>query len=168
MNFQEVSLRFLGTRSGTTGGTLAAVVLFLLAPATPSLFAVDDHNPIGVSGAFEGMITTACAYNVLNHNARREIDDIVVPGAIGKYGLKMTRYYNSRNTAYLNVMGPEWTHEYMWTVLTNHAWKVNYPNGNAWDSECFSDVGAPLGVSDGWQNISCTTTCVADFRLADG
>ena len=43
---------------------------------------------VGVTGAFEGLITTGCAYNVLNHSATRQIDDIVVPGAIGKYGLK--------------------------------------------------------------------------------
>ena len=69
--------------------TLFVVIsTFLVASGTPSLFADDDHNPIGVTGVFEGMITTGCAYNVLNHNARREIDDIVVPGAIGSMGLR--------------------------------------------------------------------------------
>jgi uncharacterized protein DUF6531 len=88
------------------------VAAFLLASAPPSAFAVsDDHNPIGVSGVFEGMITTGCAYNVLNHNARREIDDIVVPGSIGKYPLKMTRYYNSRRTPGYGTLGTGWTHE---------------------------------------------------------
>jgi hypothetical protein len=47
---------------------------FLVAFGSPSVFA-DDHNPIGVTGAFEGVITTACAYNVLNHNATRQIDE---------------------------------------------------------------------------------------------
>ena len=64
----------------------------------PRLLVGDDHNPIGVTGAFEGVTTTAGAYNVLNHNAQRQIDDFVVPGSIGKYPLKMTRYYNSRRT----------------------------------------------------------------------
>src|SRR5919197_6676088 len=88
---------------------------FLLAStAAPSGLATtsEDHNPIGVTGAFEGVITTGCAYNVLNHNARREADDIVVPGSIGKYPLKMTRYYNSRRTIVsYGLMGPGWSHE---------------------------------------------------------
>jgi hypothetical protein len=89
---------------------LFAIALMFAMPLCPRLLASDDHNPIGVSGVFEGVITTGCAYNVLNHNARREIDDIVVPGAIGKYGLKMTRYYNSRATHGLGIMGPGWNH----------------------------------------------------------
>jgi YD repeat-containing protein len=140
---------------------------FLVAFGSPSVFA-DDHNPIGVTGAFEGVITTACAYNVLNHNATRQIDDIVVPGSIGKYPLKMTRYYNSRDTVYPGLMAPGWRHEYQWAVLTSHSWKVEYPNGKVWDSECFGDVGAPLGGSDGWESLACNTNCVGDFRLADG
>ncbi len=74
---------------------LFAIALMFATPLCPRLLALDDHNPVGVTGAFEGVITTGCAYNVLNHNATRQIDDIVVPGAIGKYPLKMTRYYNS-------------------------------------------------------------------------
>jgi RHS repeat-associated protein len=139
------------------------VMLFVL--ATPSLLAiVDDHNPIGVSGVFEGVTTTAGAYNVLNHNATRQIDDIVVPGAIGKYGLKMTRYYNSRNQHYFNLMGPGWSHEYMWV---NYGDKVDYPNGNVWDSHCTGDwtpLGGPLAMSD-WLGTYSTYPA---FRLADG
>jgi RHS repeat-associated protein len=163
----------LVTTATRTRTVLFAIALIFAPALCPRLLALalDDHNPIGMTGVFEGVITSGCAYNVLNHNATRQIDDIVVPGTIGKYGLKMTRYYNSRNTAYLlGLMGPGWSHEYMWGVLTDHDWKVNYPNGNTWDAECFGDLNppAPLGVSDGWQTISCTTSCVADFRLADG
>ena len=86
-----------------------------------------------MTGAFEGVITTACAYNVLNHNAARgPIDDIVVPGAVGKYGLKMTRYYNSRKTGSYALMGPGWSHEYFWVSGND---KVEYPNGNVWDKQ---------------------------------
>jgi Domain of unknown function (DUF6531) len=91
----------------------------------------DDHNPIGVTGAFEGVITTAGAYNVLNHNARRQIDDIVVPGSIGKYPLKMTRYYNSRRAPGYGPMGPGWTHEYLWVPLLSVG-KFQYPNEASW------------------------------------
>ena len=85
---------------------LFAIALIFATPLCPRLLALDDHNPVGVTGAFEGVITTGGAYNVLNHNATRQIDDIVVPGAIGKYGLKMTRYYNSRSRAGLWLYGP--------------------------------------------------------------
>ncbi len=135
----------------------------LIACLVPPVLATDDHNPIGVTGVFEGIITTGCAYNVLNHNARRgPIDDIVVPGSIGKYPLKMTRYYNSRRTTAYGLMGPGWSHEYLWISVNE---KVEYPNGNVWDSHCFGDLGAPLGVSD-WpgQALNGHPT----FKLADG
>ena len=142
----------------------AIAFTFAMPLCSPLPAAVDDHNPIGVTGAFEGVITTGCAYNVLNHNATRQIDDIVVPGAIGKYGLKMTRYYNSRDPHYsLGGIGPGWRHEYMWV---NYSDKVDYPNGNTWDSHCTGDwgLGGPLGVSDwltSWNGLPL-------FRLADG
>ena len=106
-------------------------IALLFAPALcPRLLALDDHNPIGVTGAFEGVITTGGAYNVLSHNATRQIDDIVVPGAIGKYGLKMTRYYNSRRG-----YGDGWSNEYGWFYDSPHQ-KYYYPNGNVWDNSC--------------------------------
>ena len=122
------------------------LLILLFASSGPRFLAGDDHNPIGVTGAFEGVITTGCAYNVLSHNATRQIDDIVVPGAIGKYGLKMTRYYNSRSTFGYGILGPGWTHEYLWTSSND---RVKYPNGSVWDSHCTGDwgLGGPLGVS---------------------
>ena len=139
------------------------LLALLFASADPRWVVADDRNPIGVTGAFEGVITTGGAYNVLNHNARRQIDDIVVPGSIGKYPLKMTRYYNSRRAPGYGSMGPGWTHEYSWSYSFSTG-KTNYPNGSELDSGCFE----VLGVSDYWQTLNCTTGCVGDFRLADG
>jgi hypothetical protein len=51
---------------------LSAIAIMLAMPICPRLLAVDDHNPIGVTGAFEGLITTGGAYNVLNHSATRQ------------------------------------------------------------------------------------------------
>jgi RHS repeat-associated protein len=135
------------------------LLVLLLAAAAPPLLAVDDHNPIGVTGAFEGVITTGCAYNVLNHSATRQIDDIVVPGSIGKYPLKMTRYYNSRG------FGDGWSREYAWAYDSLNG-KYYYPNGNVWDSSCTGEWGlsGPLGVSDG----PTTWNGSPAFRLADG
>src|SRR5690348_7075455 len=94
------------------GVLMFAFVGVLLVASASSVLADNDHNPVGVTGAFEGVITTGSGYNVLNHNARRQIDDIVVPGSIGKYPLRMTRYYNSRS--YTAGVGAGWSHEYQW------------------------------------------------------
>ena len=157
-----------GSRSSATAKrrrliSPAFIGALLFSAAAPPAFALDDHNPIGIAGVFEGMITTACAYNVLNHNARREIDDIVVPGSIGKYPLKMTRYYNSRRTISYGLMGPGWSYEYLWISYNG---RTDYPNGNVWDNHCTGDwgLGGPLGVSDwptSWNGYPA-------FRLADG
>jgi RHS repeat-associated protein len=134
------------------------LLVLLFASVGPPLLALDDHNPIGVTGAFEGVITTGGAYNVLNHSATRQIDDIVVPGSIGTYPLKMTRYYNSRRG-----FGDGWSHEYAWSSYNG---KIAYPNGTVWDSSCTGDWGlsGPLGVSD-WPT---TWNGSPAFRLADG
>ena len=71
---------------------------FLLSPAQRALSQVSNYEgPVGVTGIFNGNVTTACSYDPLTQSAHREITDIVVPGSIGKYPLKMTRYYNSRS-----------------------------------------------------------------------
>src|SRR5262249_25946955 len=60
----------------------------------------DYEGPVGVTGIFNGNVTTGCSYDPLSHSTHRVVDDIVVPGSIGKYPLKMTRYYNSRQLYY--------------------------------------------------------------------
>jgi RHS repeat-associated protein len=111
-----------------------------------------------VAGTFEGVVTTGCGYNVLNHSTSRAIDDIVVPGSIGKYPLKMTRYHVSAGIPD-SALGPGWRHEYAWFAGQG---KVEYPNGNIWDSYCEN----PVGVSD-WPVPPGQYTNGA-FRLADG
>ena len=67
----------------STGRPAVFAALLLYCVLTPRLHGqaqVDDHNPVGVTGIFEGAITTGCAYNLLSHSATRAINDIVVPG----------------------------------------------------------------------------------------
>jgi RHS repeat-associated protein len=131
------------------------ILAFFFACTAPRICAqVDDHNPIGAMGTFEGVTTTGGAYNVLNHSATRAIDDIVVPGSIGKYPLRMRRYYVSRDFGD-SRMGPGWRHEYAWSSGQG---KIEYPNGNVWENYCQD----PVGVSDWWE-VAGTR-----FRLADG
>jgi RHS repeat-associated protein len=145
----------------STGRAPMLAVLFLAFALSPQALAqyVDDHNPVGVTGIFNGNIATGCSYDPLTHSAHRAIDDIVVPGSVGKYPLKMTRYYNSRAVA--TSLGPEWRHEYLWS-LGSYNGKIQYPNGNVWENHCESPVGVSdwTGPLDPYGNPT--------FRLADG
>ena len=59
------------------------------------------EGPIGVTGIFNGNVTTACSYDPVGHSAHRAVEDIPpIPGSLGKYPLKLTRYYNSRQQYY--------------------------------------------------------------------
>jgi len=123
-------------------------ISFLFALAAPPLFAQGTfyEGPVSVAGIFNGNVTTGCSYDPLTHSAHRAIDDIVVPGSIGKYPLKMTRYYNSRAQYYALTaigLGPGWAHEYSWLMWTaGH--RVVSPHGTAYDDSC----GPSVGVSE--------------------
>ena len=122
------------------------------------------EGPVGVTGIFNGNVATGCSYDPLGHSAHRVIDDIVVPGALGKYPLKMTRYYNSRQQYYAwgaIALSPGWAHEYSW-LLWSAGHKVVSPHGNIYDDFC----GAPVGVSEGWEQR--TDAYNGTWRLADG
>jgi RHS repeat-associated protein len=122
------------------------------------------EGPVGVTGIFNGNVATGCSYDPLSHSVHREVTDIVVPNSLGKYPLKMTRYYNSRQQYYaLGAIGlsPGWAHEYSW-LLWSAGHKVVSPHGNVYDDFC----GAPVGISDGWEQR--TDTYNGTWRLADG
>ena len=104
MNATPAHLPLSAGRRTPATATRKRIVLFALVGASLFAFAaprvcaqhIDDHDPIGVTGAFSGAIQTAGEYGALDHSAHRAINDIVVPGSLEKYPLKMTRYYNSR------------------------------------------------------------------------
>ena len=54
---------FMNSVTTAARTVLFAIALIFATPLCPRLLALDDHNPIGVTGAFEGVITTGCAYN---------------------------------------------------------------------------------------------------------
>ncbi len=126
------------------------------------------EGPVGVTGIFNGNVTTGCSYDPLGHSSHRAIDDIVVPGSIGKYPLKMTRYYNSRQQYYAAPgaigLSPGWSHEYAW-LLWGNGYRVVSPHGNVSDFFC----GAPVGVSDCWDDgVQGQHSNGGTWRLADG
>jgi RHS repeat-associated protein len=71
-----------------------------------------DDNPTGVAGSFNGEITTGGMYDPYTANAKRVVDDIVVPGSVGAYPLKWTRYFNSHLTYGDNKIGGVWRFSY--------------------------------------------------------
>jgi RHS repeat-associated protein len=86
-----------------------------------------ESNPTGVSGIFNGNVTTGCSYDPTTRNALRVIDDIVVPGCVGAYPLKWTRYNNNR-MKYGNNGGWTFSYDY-WQSNT----KFYYPDGRTMD-----------------------------------
>src|SRR6202011_4886442 len=75
------------------------IQLFAIVALPVASFAQGEDNPTGVAGIYNGNVTTAGNYDPMTGNAMRIVDDIVVPGSVGAYPLKWTRYFNSRATA---------------------------------------------------------------------
>jgi hypothetical protein len=69
-----MKLRFLLTFSMVVSSTL-------LLPSR--LAAEGEDNPTGVSGVFNGNVTTAGSYDPHTRNVKRVITDISVPGSVG-------------------------------------------------------------------------------------
>src|SRR5712692_3110663 len=81
--------------------------LFAIAFLPAMMLAQGEDNPTGVSGIYNGNITTGGNYDQYTGNAMRAVDNIVVPGSVGAYPLKWTRYFNSRGG-----LGSNWTFSY--------------------------------------------------------
>jgi RHS repeat-associated protein len=136
-------------------------------PKLPDTAPPNYEGPIGVTGVIDN-VATGCSYSPLSHNALRgPITDIDVPGALGKYGLKMRRYYNSRSSQYWDHaigLSPGWFHEYSW-LLWSAGSKVISAQGNISDFNC----GRPVGVSEGWDDGNqAPHRSGGIWRLADG
>src|SRR5437868_1679111 len=90
----------------------SVVVLSLLFQV--GLLAVEqgDDNPTGVAGIYNGSITSGGLYDPYTGNAMRHVDDLVVPGTIGAYPLKWTRFFNSHVTFGDSSIGARWRFSY--------------------------------------------------------
>lgn len=145
-----------------------------------------DNNPTGVSGQFNGNVTTGCSYDPYTGNADRSITDIVVPGSVGTYPLAFVRTINTR-TSYGNMplfrpfgRAGGWRHNYQWevdtitipscTTLTPAQYTVNYPDGRI---ITFNSTGNPEkpGIGDRFLPVTVTPsaeTSDAYLLLRDG
>jgi len=71
------------------------ILICLLLPRTSS-GQVGNDNPTGVTGEYNGSITTAVGYDPYTGNGKRFVNDISVSAGVG-YPLKWTRILNTRN-----------------------------------------------------------------------
>src|SRR5438270_13072174 len=123
------------------------LILSVATLARPGLFAeIGDDNPTGVAGSFNGEITTGGMYDGYTANARRVVDDIVVPGSVGSHPLKWTRYWNSHSTYSDNRVGGYWRYSYFdfkyqpsWAQCTPEGSEMNFASGDTYGVEDFSD-----------------------------
>jgi RHS repeat-associated protein len=134
---------------------------------------VASTNPTGISGQFNGNITTGCSYDPFTGNATRSITDLTVAGGVGAYPLSFTRTMNSRYTAGVPTpFGPagNWNHSFGWSIDAA-SYAVNYPDGRRIS---FSNTGTgdvdfrgPAGVRDRFEILAAGgTECYV--RLPDG
>lgn len=113
----------------------AVGVLLLLVFAGP-LGAQGENNPTGVTGVFNGTVTTGGSYDPYTGNAVRTINDLTVPGAVSEIPLAFSRMFASRGawTTSFGSGGP-WRHSYEWTMTDNNivgtptSYHIVYPDG---------------------------------------
>jgi hypothetical protein len=92
-----------------------AATVAALAFLSANIFAAEqgDDNPTGVSGIYNGSVDSGGSYDPYNGNARRTVDDLTVPGALGAYPLKWSRTFNSHATYGATSTGGKWSFSYI-------------------------------------------------------
>jgi hypothetical protein len=128
---------------------LSAAVSGILLAISVCRAGVGDTNPTGVSGQFNGNVTTAGSYDPFTGNATRSIADLVTPRAVGEHALAFTRTLNTRDapSGAPGAGAPQfgeaggWRHSYQWTieeleiptdggnVVRPATYSVHYPDG---------------------------------------
>ncbi|MGI8821035.1 MAG: hypothetical protein ACR2ID_09245, partial [Chthoniobacterales bacterium] len=109
-----------------------------------------DKNPTGPAGEFNGQVTTAGSYDPSSGNAKRVIEDLAVPGAVGDYPLKWDRILNTGFTlAHGNTFsGGGWSHSYDWVLWVHHAGQENPPEPPA-NEDPLEGIGVIVYYPDG-------------------
>jgi RHS repeat-associated protein len=97
-----------------------ALLLCFLSPRSSEGTApggVGNNNLTGVTGEYNGSITTGGSYDPFTGNAKRFIDDLTVTGSVGAYPIKWTRILNTRGTSGPFGDGGGWRHSYQWALV---------------------------------------------------
>jgi hypothetical protein len=160
-----------------------SLVTFACVGLAPHAFAqAGNGNPGGVTAEYHGSITTAGHYDPYTGNAKREIDDIVVPGSVGAYPLKYTRTFNTRGSTHGDNV---WTHNYMWSLWVRPPGEdlgaedkgglydgpfraVEYPSGGRFDTIVYDSPGLSMPTACTARRIDCSlvpAAIVLRFRV---
>jgi len=134
------------------------------------------NNPTGVTGEYNGSITTAGSYDPFTGNAKRMVDDLTVTGSVGAYPLKWTRIKNSR------AGGGGWGNNYQWGLFVRPAAtpnpcrplvpdaKIHYPEGG--ERVLFKESDGHYVQIDGWEPMGERLEYMGsdnyDVKLKDG
>jgi RHS repeat-associated protein len=142
---------------------------------------VGNNNPTGVTGEYNGSITTGGSYDPFTGNAKRFIDDMTVTGSVGAYPLKWTRVLNTRSGSGAFGNGGGWKHSYQWglSILPppNQCGPelpgavVSYPDGRRMTFR--RETQPPRyeddsGAEPGDRLVQIGTSTDYDFKLKDG
>lgn len=168
---------------------LSAVYVAFLC-ATPLRAQMGNDNPTGISGVYNGNVTTAGSYDPYTGNATRSVTDIAVAGGVGTYPLAFTRTMNSRYTPGAGLLqfgaSGSWRHSYQWTMEPlvyqsgnpSNKWTamppsyvVNYPDGRRVSFSASNNdtkFRAGPGVSDRFQQLSNVNGGDCYLLLPDG
>jgi len=84
---------------------LAFLLCLFLPRLSQGVGGLGSDNPTGVTGEYNGSITTGGSYDPYTGNAKRFIEDLTVTGSVGAYPLKWTRVLNTRGG---------WNYSYHW------------------------------------------------------
>jgi RHS repeat-associated protein len=131
---------------------ISSVVLILSIQA--DLIAQSVDNPTGPTGVYNGNITTAGNYDPATGNQMRIVDDLVIPGSVGAYPLKWTRYWN---TNYYNTISTD----ALWTFAYNDYKPNAMPDGRI----IGADPSDGRGVPD-YEGLDANG--IPEIRLSDG
>ena len=131
-----------------------ALIIALCGSLAETSRADGTNNPTGVTGEYNGSVTTAGSYDIFTGNAKRFITDLSVTGAVGAFPLKWTRVLNTRG----GMAGPlgqggQWAHSYQWGLALYRlpsgyagsqyegpAGHINYPDGRTVDLQTQDNV----------------------------
>jgi RHS repeat-associated protein len=131
------------TRRNVRSWLATLAVTIMLLPAWILAQTTGEDNPTGPSGIYNGNVLDAGNFDPHTYNALRTVTDIEVPGSVGAYPLKWTRYFNNRN---LVGLGPSvgWTFSYFYG-LGNYGPTESFPDGR-WLNFA---ANCPLAVEEG-------------------
>jgi YD repeat-containing protein len=101
-----------------------------------------NNNPTGVTGDFNGSVTTGGYYDPFTGNAKRVVTDVTIAGSLGAYPIRMTRTGNSRRGLVNGGnFGPSWRHSYAYSVDIDL--NVTMPDGRIIPfTDAYSNAGA--------------------------